>query len=445
MTDLRRAAELCEFCPKMCRFACPASEVSSREAWTPWGKVSLAVLAGRAPDPSAALAFAACSGCLRCQTYCAHANDVPSILYAARASAVRAGSAPQPWADVARQMSTAGHAESEDLLVAHRRTAAWAATAYWSTADVQPASSTIDAVANERSVSARGAPREANPLPSSATAAHSRIARRGAVSAGALPAVLRAAAGRVTSLLRAGPGAAPRQAMLFAGCDALAAGGRLVRETLAVARAVGAPLLLAPEGALCCGLKLVEAGHPEMFAAHAARVRAALVGAERRPAPVHLVLLSPGCVRALRERWPALPDGSSVEHVTTYFSQALAARPDLREKPPLPGAVAYHDPCELARGLSELTAPRALLASAVEEVREPLRCATDTSCCGASGLMPRTLPAVASAMAQDRRAELEACGAPVVTASPGCAGALGASDVVSVLARWLGVEVEEAP
>jgi len=91
MSDLRRAAELCEFCPKMCRFACPASEVSSREAWTPWGKVSLAALAGRAPDESAALAFGACSGCLRCQTYCAHANDVPAILYAARATAVRAG------------------------------------------------------------------------------------------------------------------------------------------------------------------------------------------------------------------------------------------------------------------------------------------------------------------------------------------------------------------
>lgn len=218
-----------------------------------------------------------------------------------------------------------------------------------------------------------------------------------------------------------------------------------MRETLAVARALGVPLLLAPEGALCCGLKLVEAGHPEMFAAHAARVRSALVGAGRRPDPVHLVLLSPACVRALRERWPTLPDGSRVEHVTTYLSQALAARPDLRERPPLAGAVTYHDPCELARGLSELTAPRALLASAVEEVREPLRRGTDASCCGASGLMPRTLPAVARAMAEDRRAELEACDAPAVTASPSCAGALGASDVVSVLARWLGVEVEEAP
>jgi glycolate oxidase iron-sulfur subunit len=138
-----------------------------------------------------------------------------------------------------------------------------------------------------------------------------------------------------------------------------------------------------------------------------------------------------------------LPDGSRVEHVTTYLSRALAARPDLRERPPLPESAAFHDPCELARGLSELTAPRALLAAAVEELREPLRCGADTACCGASGLLPRTLPAVAAAIAEDRREELQRCGAPAVTASPGCAAALGAEDVVSVLARWMGVAVEQ--
>jgi glycolate dehydrogenase iron-sulfur subunit len=252
-------------------------------------------------------------------------------------------------------------------------------------------------------------------------------------------------AGAVTALLRPAAEERKRGPILFAGCDALAAGGKVVREALAVARAVGAPLELAPEEALCCGLKLVEAGYPELFAAHAARVRSALLGGGRRPGPVHLVLLSPGCARAVRERWPALPDGSRIEHVTTYLSRALAARPDLRERPPLPRSAAYHDPCELARGLSELTAPRALLAAAVEEVREPLRRGDDAACCGAGGLLPRTLPAAASAIAEDRRRELAVCSAPAVTASPGCAAALGAEDVVTVLARWLGVGVEEAP
>ena len=77
MNDLRRAAELCEFCPKMCRFSCPVSEATFREALSPWGKVSLAALSGEAPGSSASEAFAGCTGCLRCQQYCAHANDVP--------------------------------------------------------------------------------------------------------------------------------------------------------------------------------------------------------------------------------------------------------------------------------------------------------------------------------------------------------------------------------
>jgi len=411
VTDLTRALELCVFCPKMCRFACPASEVTSREAFTPWGKVSLAALAGRAPDESAAIAFGACTGCLRCQTYCAHANDVPALLYAARAGAVRAGSAPRAWAEVARRMSSAGHAEDVDVREVLRRITEEEATA------TPTATTTTTTTATP-----------------TATPSRTGTATR-----------LRAVAGAVTALLRPAVQPGMGRPMLFAGCDALAAGGKVVREAIAVARVAGAPLGLAPEGALCCGLKLVEAGHPEMFAAHAAGVRIALLGGSRSPAPVHLVSLSPGCARAIRERWPALPDGSRVEHVTTYLSRALAARPDVRERPPLPESAAYHDPCELARGLSELTAPRALLAAAVEEVREPLRCGGDAACCGANGLLPRTLPAVAAAIAEDRREELERCGAPAVTASPGCAAALGAEDVVSVLARWLGVAVEQAP
>jgi Fe-S oxidoreductase len=381
VTDLRRAAELCEFCPKMCRFSCPVSEAAKREAFTPWGKVSLAVLAGRDPHPSAAEAFGACTGCLRCQFYCAHANDVPAVLYAARATAIRAGSAPAPWSAVATRMAAAGHAESADLAAVHAAIAA-----------------------DEARASSRPA-------------------------ADQVPAPL-----------------------LFAGCDALAAGGLLVRQMLAVARALGAPLSLAPPAALCCGLKLAEAGHPELFGAHAARVKAAVTTPPRpqreRPArlrrapgprAVHLVFLSPACARAARERWSPLPAGSRVEHATSYLARALSARSELRERPPLPGAVTWHDPCELARGLSELTAPRALLAAAVEEVREPARCGADASCCGAGGLLPRTLPEVAAAIAAERRAELEACGAPAVTASPACSASLGAEDVISVLARWLAV------
>jgi len=354
MSDLRRAAELCEFCPKMCRFSCPVSEATFREALSPWGKVSLAALAGGSPEPSASEAFAGCTGCLRCQQYCAHANDVPRVLYAARATSVRAGTPLRAWTDVAERFRVAGHAKDVDLLAVRRTISA---------GDGQPAG-----------------------------------------------------------------------AMLFAGCDALERGGELLRAALAVARELGAPLALAPETALCCGLELLEAGHPERFTEHATRVRG-----ELGPAPVHLVFLTPGCARAVRERWPALPSGSRIEHVTTYLARALATAGIAAERPPLPISVAWHDPCELSRGLAETTAPRALLAACVEEVREPIRTGVDTSCCGAAGLLPRSLPEVATGIASIRRAELSACGAPPVTASPACASALGARDLVVLLADWLGL------
>ena len=351
----RREHELCEACPKLCSFACPVSEATSREALTPWGKMSLAALAPE--DPSAAFALAGCTGCLRCQQHCAHGNDVPSALYAARASSVRAGVAPSVWTELAARFAASGHGEAVELSAVRR-----------------------------------------------------------SLDAGRAPA--------------AGP-------ILFAGCDALAAGGASVRAALFVARALGAPLSLAPEGALCCGLKLVEAGWPDAFAAHARSTLHLVRG--NTAAPLHVVFLQPGCARAVLERYPALPAGSRVEHVTTYLSRALARMPGHMRPPPLPGAVAYHDPCELSRGLSEVTAPRALLSAAFEGgVLEPVRCGVQTSCCGAGGLLPRTLPEVAAKMAALRAGELAACGAPAVTASPGCAAALDAGEVVSVLARWLG-------
>lgn len=346
--SLRRAQELCEFCPKMCRFSCPVSEAGAREALTPWGKVSLAALAGRAPDASAALAFAGCTGCHRCAVYCAHDNDVPGVLYAARATAVRAGSAPAAWSELPARFASKGHGETQDLLAVRRR-------------------------------------------------------------------------------LHPGPAAA--EALLFAGCDALAQGGQEARDALFVSAKLGAPLGLAPEGVLCCGLKLVEAGHPELAEAHAARLRAALP----RSRPLRLVFLQPGCARLARENW-SLPEGAQVEHVTSYLARALVAVPESARPPPLDETPAWHDPCELARGLAELTAPRALLAAAVKDFREPARSGEDTSCCGAAGLLPRTMPDLAAKLAEERKAELAG---PAVTSSPACAAALGAAEIVSLLARWL--------
>ena len=347
MSAPQRAHELCQFCPKLCRSVCPVGQASSREVLTPGAKVSLAALSGRKPGAEAALVFAGCTGCGRCVQHCAHANDVPALLYAARAAAVRADAAPRPWTEIALRFSARSHGEDADLAAVYR----------------------------------------------------------------SLP-------------------AARGEAILFPGCEALAQGGGEARDALSVAERMRAPLGLAPPEALCCGRKLLEAGHPELHRAHASRVRAALVRGRR---PVRLVFLDPACAADAQKTWD-LPHGSRVEHVTTYLARALETLPPGARPPRLRESLAFHDPCALARGLRETEAPRRLLAAAVADVREAPRRGADASCCGASGLLPRTLPDLAGRIARERREELPG---EAVTSSPACGAALGATAVVSVVARWL--------
>ncbi len=84
----RKAVDLCTFCPKLCRWACPVAEAETRETVTPWALMTRVddVLRGTAPrDAATAEVWTHCTGCGRCQTACKHENDVKTVLYAARA------------------------------------------------------------------------------------------------------------------------------------------------------------------------------------------------------------------------------------------------------------------------------------------------------------------------------------------------------------------------
>jgi Fe-S oxidoreductase len=88
----------CAFCPKLCRFSCPVSTVQARETTTPWGKMTALhhVAHGSLPmEPAYARTWWACTGCMRCRTFCDHGNEVAVTLNAGRAEAVRAGTAPE--------------------------------------------------------------------------------------------------------------------------------------------------------------------------------------------------------------------------------------------------------------------------------------------------------------------------------------------------------------
>ena len=130
----RRELETCTYCPKLCRAACPVSNVEPRETLIPWGKMSNAFFLARGDVPHdaehAATAWA-CTGCMACRERCDHENDVAGTLGDARAASFGAGVAP---------------AEARRVAASFTRHAAKAARA-------------IDAIAARvPSVSARGTP-----------------------------------------------------------------------------------------------------------------------------------------------------------------------------------------------------------------------------------------------------------------------------------------------
>lgn len=96
--DERRAAfETCGYCPKLCRGACPVSEVEGSEARIPWGKMSMTWYVARGdlePDADVAALPWACTGCYACRDRCEHQNPVAETLRAARGVYHELGLAP---------------------------------------------------------------------------------------------------------------------------------------------------------------------------------------------------------------------------------------------------------------------------------------------------------------------------------------------------------------
>ncbi len=93
----RAALEVCVYCPKLCRAACPISDASPREGLIPWGKMTTAyqLARGAAPlDHAHAVSAWACTGCMGCRERCDHRNDVPAALGVARAALAAQGLAP---------------------------------------------------------------------------------------------------------------------------------------------------------------------------------------------------------------------------------------------------------------------------------------------------------------------------------------------------------------
>lgn len=197
------------------------------------------------------------------------------------------------------------------------------------------------------------------------------------------------------------------------GCDAVDKGLDDIEAALRLFDEAGASeVKVVAAGQACAGYPLLAAGLVDMFRWQATRVAASLK-------PYRTVVINcSACVYTLRAQYPAegVPLSSEVLSLAEFLAR-LENRPGER-----PGescalrTVYYHDPCYLARYAGVTDEPRRVL-SRVAEVRELPGSGAETECCGGAGLLPKTMPEVADAMARARLRQVAARGGGTVVTS----------------------------
>jgi len=393
------------YCPKLCRAACPVSNVEANETVTPWGKMSVAYFEARGDVPldreHAATAWA-CTGCFACRERCDHKNPVAPVLVEARAEAFSHGVAPPEAAAV-----SAGWPE-------RARTLAYDVEVLATQTDTDRAAPTETAL-----LVGCGYVRRAPEVARDAVHATSALTR-GKVRP------VRACCG--LPLLHAGDRAG------FA-----AAAGRFAAEVAQAKRLVavdpGCARTLLVEYARI-GVRLPETSlFVDIAAAERARLRplpdlsatSASDPAERSHLHAVSNLSAPSdAATAERSHLRSVPD-----HPTS--SDAAATTPPVR----------WHDPCQLGRGLGRYDEPRAVLERLVTDVASFPRDRAMGECSGGGGLLPLTRPETSRAIADERIAEHHRKGGGVLVTH--CASSLHrfrsrgepAVDLTTLIARAL--------
>lgn len=198
------------------------------------------------------------------------------------------------------------------------------------------------------------------------------------------------------------------------GCDAIDKSASDIAAALALFERVGldgVQIVDAPQA--CAGYPLLAAGYRDLFRWHAGRVASALRGFAK------VAINCSACLYALRAQYPA--EGISLRTEIVSLADLLAPAAANLACPLTRRSVYYHDPCYHARYNGVIEQPRRAL-SQLAELRELAWNRTDTECCGAGGLLPKTMPAIADQMSRRRLAEVQAAGGGmVVTSCASCA------------------------
>lgn len=356
--DIERSLDLCTYCPRLCSHACPVSSVSGRESLTPQAKMS---------------------------QFSQHRRGL--VLFAANTAE-----------DVAED--PADHQAVQPVFGCTGCEACTQACHM----EVSPAQVLI---------AARASAAQADATPASLLDLRARHKRRAITAARSLAEDATTARALGTAAqVHFMPTCLPR------GTEAQGP----VREATALLRVVDrlravrndAPTVeLARLETGCAGYPLYAAGQLESFRLYAESFAEQAAGIQT------LALSCSACTWLLRTQYrthgvPLLP---RVLHVSELLAPYAA---DLPVTAPLP-SVTYHDPCHLGRRLGCGEAPRQLLARMAGLVQE-LPDANEphgAACCGAGGMLPVSLPGVATELGQARLADR---GEPTTALISGCAG-----------------------
>jgi Fe-S oxidoreductase len=334
--------------------------VTSNEAHTPSGKVSVAYAqqqGARRLDEHAGAALYACTACGRCTAQCKHGNEVGLVLFAARALAVEEGEAPKP-IDRLRERFASGNPYGVDLASCAQR-------------------------------------------------------------------ISRETEGRP----------------YFPGCTALAKEPGMVQAAIDASAGFGVRLAISRASSRCCGYPLWAAGLRTEFEEQARAFAREVEGY------TELVVGDPGCAWAFLQGYGEV--GVQLAPKIVLLWDLLAERVEYAfGRAPLPWKVSYHDACLLGRALGRYEGPRRLLRAAVGEFEEAAEKEHDAGCSGGGGLLPLTMPKVATALAQEQATKQGAPGRRVVTGCPSACrnfrrAGVDAVDLFTVLARWIAAREEE--
>ncbi|HDP96613.1 MAG TPA: hypothetical protein ENN25_02845 [Euryarchaeota archaeon] len=166
----------------------------------------------------------------------------------------------------------------------------------------------------------------------------------------------------------------------------------------------------------CCGSIARKLGDSEMFE----RQMVSIFDAFERAGAKTVIASCPGCLLSLRMGAEMLKrDGIEFRHITEVLAESLPELPDCESDSI---RLAYHDPCELGRGLGVFDPPRRLLEEAggidlveLDNLREK------SACCGAGAGVRSGFPELASAIAARRLEEARDKDVRhLVTACPWC-------------------------